>query len=192
MKCCGLLSLLIGSLLVGPQAFGQDDAEENIHYERLKVLEPIIGTWSARRTDSRTGAENEQQTTYRWSATKRMIIGDSIRRDITDGQAGPWNEGGPRFCYVWNQYLKCIEVYAFYTMAGVAAVSRLIEKGDGEFEWSETQMTTDDWPTASITMTISDDEIVMKGRNRKSVDGEELDDLEWGMQRVTPVAPNAP
>jgi hypothetical protein len=189
MKCHGLLSLLLGLLLVGPQAFGQDDAEENIHYEKLKVLEPIIGTWSHIFPNRQTGGQIEHQTTYRWVATKRMIIADSIRRDITDGQAGPWTEGGPRTCYVWNQNQEppCIEVYFFGTLAGWAGVSRVLPKGDNEFELIQTHITLDlGGGTANLTMTISDDEIVLMGRDRKDADGAALEDWESVSKRVKP------
>lgn len=191
MKCCGLSLLLFGVLSVGPLAFGQDDAEQNVHYERLKVLEPIIGTWYSAMPNRQTGGQIEQRTTYRWIATKRMIIADSVRREIADGEPGPWTEGGPRFHLVWNQKLECIEIYSFATLAGWAFVERVLPKGDNEFELISTQVTVDRG-TANMTMTISDEEILWKLRNRKSVDGEALDDQEVILKRVHPDAQDTP
>ena len=66
MKTC---AFLLGVLAFGSVARGQDAEDENIQYEKLKVLEPIIGTW----TFTWAGRE-PTESTYSWSASKKMIV----------------------------------------------------------------------------------------------------------------------
>lgn len=103
MKTC---AFLLGVLAFGSVARGQDAEDENIQYEKLKVLEPIIGTW----TFTWAGRE-PTESTYAWSASKKMIVATYRARNAEPGE-GPASESGYAnnswaFC-VWNDKIEKI------------------------------------------------------------------------------------
>lgn len=177
MRRLTLLGWFVGSLLVGTWVYAQEETEENLQYEELKVLEPIIGTWTSTRQYDDTGEQVETETTYVWSKTKKMILATSRQREIKDGEVQPWMDQGPRYFYVWNGDLKCIEVYAFFANVGAAQVLKVVPQGSGAFELVRTQGTTGA-EVGGFRFTIVGNEIRSLSYNRKGPDGEVISDRE--------------
>lgn len=178
---------MMGALAVVSLAHGQEAKEqENVQYEELKVLEPIIGTWGANWTNEQNGEQGEIQMTYSWSSSRKMIMCASRIRKAQPGAdlaTQDWVDGGPRYYYVWNVTSKCIEVYALYTGIGEAVVSKVEPKGDNKFEMTVIHAAAD-VSRGDAILTIKEDEVVTKVINRKGDDGEKWKDLEMVHKRV--------
>lgn len=183
------LSMLfvIGAFAVGSLAHGQEaKEEENIRYEKLKALEPIIGTWSAGWTNDEKREQSEIQTTYSWSTTKKMILCVTKIRTAKTGEdlaKQDWVEGGPRYFYIWNTKSGCIEQYSLYPGIGEAAVSKVEPKGGSKFEITVIHAATD-VIRGDAVVTVTQDELLTKIFNRQGDDGEKWDDIEMVSKRV--------
>lgn len=156
-------------------------------YEKLKVLEPIIGSWTFVRTYAGSDARTEVQTTYCWSPTKAMITSTSRSRHAADGdlsQAHDWIEGGPFVYFVWNEKTQRIESHGLYTLAGFADVYAVTCKEDGSFESSPTHEEFDAVLSKDV-ITIKGDEMRIKSTNQRGPSGETFEDSEAVYTRIT-------
>jgi hypothetical protein len=155
-------------------------AEENVHYDKLKVLEPIIGTWAR----DYSSVKGEVETTFSWSPTKKMIVSTSrnrIAEPDEDIKRKEWTDGGARIFYVWNAESECIEQHAFYTSVGRAAAHKVLPKGKGVFDFVPIHPPTS---SGDMTMTITEDEIHVEIVNREGENGESLDDRHFVSKRI--------
>ena len=79
--------LLAASMVVGQAA------QPDIKYEKLKVLEPIIGTWTASGTYEAGASKWEAIASYSWSASQMAIEGEAkvrtgkVNEDISEKQS---------------------------------------------------------------------------------------------------------
>lgn len=186
MRWYMLFSLLFAVDCVGSPLRAQEQPEENVSYEKLKVLEPLIGTWSANWTKNETGAQNEMQMTFSWAPKNRMIVSVGKARTADAGKTldtQPWEDGGPRGFYVWNSKAGSIEQTWFFTMMGMAIHSTVMPKGNGEFEM-KTFHQTGDLGTYDITMVVTENECRQKFVSRDSANGDASKDFEIVMKRV--------
>lgn len=185
MKACGAVFVWAGVLAA--TCVAQDATRwVNPRYEKLKVLEPIIGTWTFVRTYPGSEAKSEVQTTYSWSPSKGMITSTSRTRHAADGdlsQAQEWIEGGPFVFFVWNEKTNRIESHGLYTLAGFADVCAVTCREDGSFESSPTHEDFDAVLSKDV-MTISGNEMRVKSTNRRSPSGEALEDREEVHTRI--------
>ena len=187
MRACGALFVWAGVLTA--TCVAQDATKwVNPKYEKLKVLEPIIGTWTFVRTYPGSEAKSEVQTTYSWSPSKGMITSTSRTRHAADGDLGKaqeWIEGGPFIFFVWNEKTNRIESHGLYTLAGNAGVYAVTCRDDGSFESSPTHENFDTVLSKDV-MTIKGNEMRIKSTNRRDPSGETLEDSEQVSTRIPP------
>ncbi len=187
MKTCGALFVWAGVLAA--TCVAQDATRwVNPRYEKLKVLEPIIGTWTFVRTYTGIPAKSEVQTTYTWSPSKGMITSTSRTRHAENGdlsQTQEWIEGGPFIFFVWNEKTNRIESHGLYTLAGFADVYAVTCREDGSFESSPTHEDFDAVLSKDV-MTIKGNEMRIKSTNQRSPSGETLEDREEVYTRIAP------
>jgi hypothetical protein len=167
-------------------AYAQEDSEENTAFEKLKVLEPMIGTWHFTWSNEETGEHGEVHTTFSWAPEKRMIVSASKLRKAQmdkDFASLPWNDGGPRIFYVWNSKAESIEEYAMFTVAGTSRTCTVTPNGDGRFDLKEIRATTDSG-TYDLNYELSDNTMTIRFSNHKTSDGEPQEDREIVMSRV--------
>ena len=168
--------LLAASIVVG-QA---DDTD--IKYEKLKALMPIIGTWHRVLPVSAQGQRWETQHIYTWAANKKCIEGDvRLRAANTDGA---WGTVSRRY-FVWNLKTEQIEQYQINTWGGGVKVQAWIPRGSGVFTVDHiTDTKKQDAETSDTTVTITFEDMTTVSTNRKSADGEKLEDEELVLQRI--------
>ena len=181
MNRWGILVVLIGMLHV--PAFAQDATEPrtNVAYEKLKVLEPLMGTWSRSWIQQGSGIRIEVETTYSWSPSKLMIVSKSRSRF---GDNKEWIDGGAHIYYAWNEKSECIEQFHMYTLWGRATVNRVLPKEKGVFELISIHDNLD-VGTSTKTMTISENEIRILLQNQKDPKGAPLEDEEQVFKRIS-------
>jgi hypothetical protein len=143
-------------------SYGQEAEEEGVEYEKLKVLEPIIGTWHATIPDRGFEAFH----TYSWSDTKRMIVASGTQKRGKPGEVPSetaLSESPRKEFIVWNHTTNCIERYLLLARAGLFHVTLLSPIGDGKFTVavkSNTKPGTGGTPATMLTVT--DDELIWK------------------------------
>ena len=177
-----MFALVVTTASLCSLCYAQPQEEENVAYEKLKVLEPIIGTWTITRTNDETGTLHETSTTFAWADSKKMITTVSKRRQVKIGgdiATQEWTDGGPRFFYLWNLKSECIEQYFLIQGAGAGFVHGLLPKGDGVFEWKLIHAASP-WESGESTVvtTITDTELRLTATNRKGPQGEDLEDVD--------------
>jgi len=189
MKLLGMLSVLVVVFLGSSLCYAQTQEEENVAYEKLKVLEPIIGTWTHIRTDKETGGQTEIATTYSWSATKKMIVSTSKQRRANKGEnisAQEWGEGGPNIAYLWNYGSECLEQHWLMPQVGVVFISKVVPKDEGMFELTPIHHTST-IPLGTNILTITETELRVRAIDLKGPQGEKLEDVDWYVcKRVKP------
>ena len=168
--------LLAASIIVG-QAEGT-----NVKYEKLKVLMPIIGTWQRTLPMNDKGQTWEVQKTYTWAANQKCIEGEVKFRMANTDQG--WGTVMRQF-FIWNQKTEQIEMYQINTWGGGAKVEQWIPKGNGVFTVDRISDTREkDKETGDTTATITIEDMTTKTTNRKSADGETLEDEEFVLTRI--------
>jgi hypothetical protein len=164
--------------------FSQEQAqEENVEYEKLKVLEPIIGTWHAKSQDA--GMHREYHIKYSWSDSKKIIEGEVTNRTSPadeDIAAQPFAIFARAF-FVWNQQDERIERYLAFFRTGQVTVNEWIPKGNGVFAVKRLSSTSPRG-TAEIQVTISNDKYTHEATNVKDADGTAQDDWGYSLDRV--------
>jgi hypothetical protein len=188
MKWLGMLSVLVAAFFITPLSYAQLPEEENVRYERLKVLEPIIGTWASTGTDQQTRQQTETVTTYSWSPSKKMIVSASRQRQANIGEdlsTQKWNDGGPRIFFVWNSDSACIEQVCLFTGVGRATVHKVISKGEGVFELTRIHPapSSDTNDAFVYFMTLTSTELSRGVTNPKDAQSATPDNRGWVMIR---------
>ncbi len=185
MRRLTTLSVLVLSLSSLSYVHSQD--VENVYYEKLKVLEPIIGTWRSTKTNEQTNKQVETVTTYSWLSNKKMIVATSKLRRADIGEdisKQEWTDLGPRVNFVWNRKSECIEQYFFFYWGPVIA-SKVTPQGEGRFELDVFHSTFPDAADSDSdtdvvnVMTITEDELRIRTTNIKGPEGQPLEDWEW-------------
>ncbi len=181
MKLLQVMFVLVTAASMSSLSYAQSQEEENVHYEKLKVLEPILGTWTLTRTNDETGEQTEISTTYSWSAAKKMIVSTSKQRRANKGEdisTQEWGEGGPRISYLWNRTSDCIEKYWLFPQHGAAFILKVLPKSEGVFELTPIHHTSPFMPGTN-TLTITDTDLRIRAIDRKGPQGEKLEDVDW-------------
>lgn len=110
----------------------QETAAVNPFYERLKVLEPLIGKYSAD-TIRRGGKTFEQERSIFWSARKRMIVATTrIRQEQQD-----WEEIQNRQFFYWNAAEDRIEFLRIWPPTGRVDRYEVIPESDDKFVFEQ-------------------------------------------------------
>jgi hypothetical protein len=155
----------------------------NIEYEKLKVLQPLVGTWRMVFTDE-AGATREWLTKVDWSVTRKMIVARATTRTARSPNelAGQeWHEMGYAF-YVWNPSAERIELFNIGTTWGSIVVSEVTPRRHGIIVYSRIRGTKrSNWlrldsvsySTWTTTLTRCDD-----ARGRR------VADVTWTLERV--------
>lgn len=182
LRTCALMSsLLLSALVLQSVARCQEAKEENIHFEQLKVLEPIIGTW----TFTWPGLE-PAESTYAWSTGKKMVVARYRSQNAEPGKSLEselgYADNSWAFC-VWNAKEKCIELHTFMPFMGTCTVSKVTPKGNGEFEIVPVRM-SGNGGSYTMSWTITEKEILTRMFNRTDRQGQALEDIEIHSSRV--------
>jgi hypothetical protein len=185
MKRAAIILSVIAILLTRGQAVAQETAEEeSIHYEKLKVLKPLLGEWhSVQKLGN--GGQAEWLHTVSWAPSKKMLVGKVQMRFApagTDLADEDWEHRGRMF-WAWSPGSESIQLvtvgehWGFITHSeakvdekkGVITYPDVHGTGGGSSERVDT-VTATEWKT-EIT-------------NRKNAEGEELDDMGWTFTKV--------
>ena len=187
MRSLGMLFVFIPVLAMTSLCHGEGTEEENVHYEKLKVLEPMIGTWQMTWADEETGTQGLWELNFSWTPSKRVIAATTKTRraekgeDITKKAWLTRNTGW----YVWNSESQWIENYHVNQETGLASVSKLSPTGNGAFE-SEQIRASANTGTSRTTVKCVGDEMHWAFVNRKSPTGEAQKDIFGVFKRVPP------
>ena len=163
------------------------DADENPEYEKLKVLEPLIGTYYAEWSEE----DGEQDTlmTFAWNSNKRALISTREGRKADTKQElrmKRWQGLQDRYYYFWNAVENRIESVGLNPTGGDCTISvvKPIAKGEYALEFVRSTTTTESRSTVQIVVT--DDSLTFKITNRKDADGAPLEDVDFVGKRVNP------
>jgi hypothetical protein len=187
MRSLGKLFLFASAVAMTSLCHGQAPEDENVHYDNLKVLEPMIGTWQFKFGDADAGAHGVWETSFAWTPNKRTIATMTRNRRADKGEnitTKDWltkNVG----MYVWNTELGCIESYDVDQETGVAFVSKLCPTGEGAFEFEHVRASAL-VGTVRTTLKCVGDELYWAFLNRTSPTGEPQPDIHGLFKRVSP------
>jgi hypothetical protein len=135
MKRTAIILSAVAILFARGQVIGQDEeGEPNVHHEKLKVLEPLIGSWHAEGERSNRGIKWESITSASWSDAQKMIqVQTKYRTAELDGDlaAQEWKEWGQMQFYVWNSDANRIEFYVVNRNEGEVYISQVDCGKDG-------------------------------------------------------------
>jgi hypothetical protein len=181
------LTIVAGLTLCGV-AFAQNAAEEeNPAIQELKVLEPLVGTYHASRTNEETGRVREIRRTISWSDTKTMLTSEAIGReaeseaDLANQEWQPW---GYRAYYVWNHDASRIELITVMPGPGVVNVSEIKREDENVFTHSRIRTTGNPAWRSAVKVIVTEEGITYQLTNRKNAAGETLEDAEYEMKRM--------
>ena len=174
MKTLRLTMFAFISFLIAAQVHGQETPVEHAAYAHLKVLEPLVGSWTMTGTSDQ-GVDFEYKLTFSWTRNKSMLLGDATVRVLGDGPDQPevpWHHVG----YVWNDNTDSIEMTRLHLNSGVVDVASLTAMGGGKFRRAQIRSTTKDQVTEDTVTTISGAKVLVASTNRKNAAGEALPD----------------
>lgn len=176
------------AMVTGSLNFAQEPAADgNPEYERLKVLEPLVGEYRAIGDVQPDGEQREWRLSFFWSKQKKMLLAESRNRRI-DAQATPedkeWNFGERQY-YVWNHRTNRIEWVHVRPAFGVVNTREVTAQGNGVFSMQLLTSTSDAATEPGLfTLTGTADSLKMKFSDRKKPDGQPDEDLEFTLPRV--------
>jgi hypothetical protein len=161
--------------------------EENLEYEKLKVLEPLLGTYHGTGTNLETGRVWEIHVTIAWSDSKKMLVREGTGRNAeteADLAEQEWQPLQGRMYYAWNHTANRIEHFYVRPGIGVVTINEVKHKGDKVFSYSRISTTGDPSWKSDIKAVVTKDGITYHITNRQNSAGEALEDAEWKMKRV--------
>ena len=167
--------LLTASVLVG-QAGGGD-----AKFDKLKVLMPIIGTWEQTLPTNDKGQTWQTQHTYRWAGNRKCIEGEVKFRMVNTDQG--WGTVMQVF-FIWSQNTEQIEKYQINTWGGGVTVDKWNPKEEGVFTVERVSTSRDNAETGDTMVTITIEEMTTKVTNRKSANGDALEDEKRVQTRI--------
>lgn len=175
--------------LVADANYAQETAvEENAQYEKLKVLEPLVGEYRFDGQVQANGEQREWRLLFFWNKEKKMLLGESRNRRVDAGATAEekeWNFGQRQY-HVWNDREKRIESYHVRAAQGVIATREVKPMGNGVFVLELLSSTGDSVAeSAQITMTATNAGIAYRLTGRKDPAGRPLEDMEFAAQRVS-------
>ncbi len=179
---------LVANLLAGANYAQETEVEENAQYEKLKVLEPLVGEYRYEAPVQANGEQREWRLLIFWNKQKKMLLGESRNRRI-DGSATvkekEWNFGERQY-YVWNDREGRIESFQVRPARGLVNTCEVRLMGNGVFVIKLLGSTGDPVvESAQITMTATDAGITTRYTGRKDPDGQPLEDMEFTVPRVS-------
>jgi hypothetical protein len=188
MKCTLTVMALFVCGLTYAQDTSTEQAEQNIEYEKLKVLEPLVGTFLMEGTNEQEGTKWEWVHSTDWSGPeKKMLITETKFRSAgaeADLEKQEWAVGKGGFYYVWNNAAKRIEYIAVMARRGSVTVSEVKCNGDGLYSLKRLSTTVSPAGSEETTVTVDDQTLLWKITNRKSADGQPEEDMVFDWKRV--------
>jgi hypothetical protein len=170
----------------------QEQAQPNVEYEHLKVLDSLVGTWQGKGTDPESGVEFEFKFTVSWSPNQKLLMGDGMVRAALPGQGKlEEQEFGPgwRNFWVWNQQEQRLEDHGFSISGPEEGIQNLsvwtLEK-DGVFS-IRVESSSAAGPLRrpeSITLVVSGDSATIVTVGATNQQGERLPTQAITMKRV--------
>ena len=176
------------------EASSSDEAtasdNKNVEYEQLKVLEPLVGDWMGKGNNEEFGMVYEFKFNLRWSANKKMLIGEGQVRASADGNLEDKEfQPGWRNYFVWDHKDERIMDHGFSIGGPEEGVQQTtvwsVEK-EGVYTIRQESSSAKDTrrPPESLTMVVSNDTatiITIGARNEK---GERLPTQAMTMKKV--------
>jgi hypothetical protein len=167
-------------------AYGQDASEENVEYEHLKVLEPLVGTWLMSGTNDEDDVDWEYKLIYSWSPSKKMLVGHGNLRWATTNDSLSEKEWEPREhrSIIWNHKKKTIEQTILHPNRGSVSVLSFTGKGNGRFAVTQESNSAAEHGTLDRMLIITGDKITINETNRKNAAGESQPDRTRTLSRL--------
>jgi hypothetical protein len=188
MRRSSFLITALSAIFVCGLIYAQDATEEeNLEYEKLKVLEPLIGTWQIEWTNDETGVKGQAKVEISWSETKKMVRQKQFMRTAEPGAdlvEQEWNARADR-CYLWNHNTKRIEQVNINERSGWVITREVKPSGGGVFVMpaiSGSNEVTGD--RILVTYKVEKDSHTVTLSNRTDDEGNPRDDFVYTMQRV--------
>jgi hypothetical protein len=181
------LTIVVASTVCGV-ANAQDAKEEaNLEYEKLKMLDPMVGTYHSMGQNEETGRVWQMRTTIAWSDSKRMLVHElAVRNAETEADLAKqeWQPSQVRLYNVWNHSANRIENFWVRPGIGLVTISEVKHEGDNVFSYSRISTTGDPKWKSDIKAVVNDEGITYLTTNRKNPAGEALEDTELKMKRI--------
>jgi hypothetical protein len=168
--------------------YAQDATEdENLEYEKLKVLEPMVGTYHSTGKNEETGRVWEMRATIAWSGSKKMLVQELAVRNA-ETEAGlaekEWQPSQVRLYNVWNHSANRIEQFHVRPGIGVVTIREVKHEGNKVFSYSRISTTGDPNWKSDIRAVVTKEGITYHITNQQNPAGEALEDTEWKIKRI--------
>jgi hypothetical protein len=166
----------------------ENETQTSREYEKLKALEPLVGTYIIEGTNEETGVNWEWVITIDWNGPpKSMLIVEDKRRWANaeeDVKTKDWATTKNRHYFVWNNSTERIEYMNVWARRGRISVHHVIPKGEGTY--SMPRLTTTESPAgnANITVKVDESSLVWKIVDRTTPDGTREDDMVFNWKRM--------
>ncbi len=131
-RLCFAVTIVAALITCGP-ANAQNADEKNLEYEKLKVLEPMVGTYHGSGTNQETGEVWEVRVTIAWSDSKKMLMSEASARGAgaeADLPTKEWETAQRREYYLWNSDEKHVEHIVVNPTRGVLQINKVTCEGD--------------------------------------------------------------
>jgi hypothetical protein len=182
-------AVFLASIIALPMygvAFAQDASDEsNENYEKLKVLEPLVGTYYTKFADEELG-KWETKTTISWLDSKSILKEEVTNRIFdSDGELETQDWSDPVMNYfVWNNVTKRIEKITLMPWNGGCQISAVDIIGDGAYKHSLVRTTRNPSGWGELTARVTEKGIEVSVRKWIGEDGEPMPDVDLFMKRV--------
>jgi len=184
------ITTLVAIIVLSGIALGQEpNEEEQIQYEKLKVLEPLVGTYIIEGTNEENGTKWEWVNTIGWNGPSKsmLIIDDKIRwaNAEEDVKAKDWVITKTHHYFVWNATTQRIEYVSVWARQGTIVVNHVIPQGEGVYSMSRLSTTESPVGNADMLVKVDDTSLEWKVIKRTTPDGAPADDMVFNWTRVT-------
>jgi hypothetical protein len=184
-KSVAALALLVTVLACSPLLAQEAEDADNVEFQKLKVLEPILGIyhWAW----SNDEGEHESLLTISWNVSKKAMIATRQARHADTKETlslKPWIDQEDRVYYFWNHAEDRIESVRVAPYTAEYSINEVMAEGDGEFTLKFIRSTDPSQPRATMKMVATDDSLTFKISNRKNAAGDPLEDMDFEIKRV--------
>lgn len=181
------LTATVAGLMCLP-TYAQDATEgDNLEYEKLKVLEPLIGTFHQNWTDEKTGEIRESEATISWCDSKKMLVVTGRQRAAKTEDAvarQPWKAWTDIIHYYWNNVSHQIESVRVRPEEGFVTVNTITPNDNGVFVYTQIKTSSDRSGSPKLTVEATDEALTLRASGRVDAEGKPLDDSETVYMRV--------
>jgi hypothetical protein len=188
MKHFNLALATVTAMFVCGFAHAQEaENEKNIEYEKLKVLEPMVGTYHNAGKIEETGRVWETRATIAWSDSKKMLIRElTWRAAETEAELAEqeWQPLPNRTYFAWNHSENRIERIYVLPRTGLVTISEVKHEGDNVFAYLPISNTAARVGKSDFRAVVTKEGISLEMTNRQNAEGDPLEDFVRKMKRI--------